>query len=306
MIKPADISFEEFPEDQENSPGMKTLAACPDEWFLQYEHDVLYVTRDGLDLHLQVLRPVCADQRSRKFPCVLYIQGSGWMKQNVYFKLPVLAKLAQRGFVVAVIEHRPSAVAPFPAQLIDSKTAIRFMRKHAAEYNADPENIFISGESSGGHTALLVGVTEGLAALDSAEYGEFSAHVNAVIDFFGPTDITKMNDVPSIMDHIGPESPEGMLIGGKNVLENLDLAKKTNPINYVSKEHATAPILIMHGSKDRKVHFSQSVMLFEALKAAGKTVEFYKVSGADHGAPQFWTGQVLDIVEAFIRRYVQI
>jgi dipeptidyl aminopeptidase/acylaminoacyl peptidase len=62
--------------------------------------------------------------------------------------------------------------------------------------------------------------------------------------------------------------------------------------------------LIIHGSKDRIVPFGQSVMLYEALKQAGKAVEFYQLQGADHAGPPFWTEDVLDIVERFVRAHL--
>jgi len=304
MIKPFNYTYESFPEDIESPVGMKTLCTDRDEWAPLYEHDVEYIERDGTKLHLQVLKPSCWDKKL-KCPCVVYIQGSAFMKQNTYFSLPYLVILAKKGYADIRVEYRPSDVAAFPAQVIDTKTAIRYIRKNAEFYNVDPDNIFVFGDSSGGHTALMVGLTSGISWLDSDDYGEYSDDVNAVIDFYGPTDITKMNDCPSIQDHTGPDSPEGKLIGGKNVLENLEEARKTNPITYISEQKDIPPILIMHGSKDRLVPFNQSVLLYQALLDAGKQVEFYKLKGADHGGPQFWTDEIIDILDDFIKKNIK-
>ena len=54
-----------------------------------------------------------------------------------------------------------AASPPFPAQVQDCKTAVRFMRKHADIYRVDSDNIFLLGDSSGGHTVLLAGTTSG-------------------------------------------------------------------------------------------------------------------------------------------------
>jgi dipeptidyl aminopeptidase/acylaminoacyl peptidase len=113
-----------------------------------------------------------------------------------------------------------------------------------------------------------------------------------------------MNEEPSTMDHIGPDSPEGMLIGGLNVLENAKKVAMTVPMHHLSENRAIPPILIIHGSKDRLVPFGQSVMLFEALKKMGKEAEFFQLKGADHGGYPFWADNVLNIVEDFIRRYL--
>jgi acetyl esterase/lipase len=305
MIQPQAYSYDEFPPASDSPQGMQVLETNREEWYSVYEKDVPYIERDGMQLHLQIIRPAHAD-RERKdcFPCVVYVQGSAWMKQDVYFNLGNLARLAQRGFVVAVVEYRPSDVAIFPAQVQDAKTAVRFLRLNAARFMLDAQNIFVFGDSSGGHTALMVGITDGLSALDTPEYAQVSAQVNAVVDFYGPTDITRMNDVPSVMDHIVPESPEGRLIGVKNVLEHAAEAQKTNPARYLSAERPTPPILMLHGDKDPLVPFNQSVLLYEALRAAGKEVTFYKLQGAVHGGPQFWNDRVLGIVETFLRSHL--
>jgi dipeptidyl aminopeptidase/acylaminoacyl peptidase len=113
-----------------------------------------------------------------------------------------------------------------------------------------------------------------------------------------------MNDEPSTMDHLGPDSPEGMLIGRLDLREHPEKVQPTVPMNYISGEADIPPFLIIHGSKDRIVPFGQSVMLYEALKRAGKTAEFYQLKGADHAGPAFWTEQVLDLVEGFVRAYL--
>ena len=83
------------------------------------------------------------------------------------------------------------------------------------------------------------------------------------MDFYGPIDISKMNLEPSTQDQRDPKSPEGMLIGGVDVLENPDKVKPTVAI-YLDKTKEIPPVLIIHGNKDRLVPFRQSVFLYEA------------------------------------------
>jgi acetyl esterase/lipase len=131
----------------------------------------------------------------------------------------------------------------------DAKTAVRFMRKHAKEYKVNTDKVAIFGGSSGGHTALMAGFT-GDGQPDTDLYGDFSAEVGCIIDWFGPTSMEHMNTYPSGMDHTKPDSPEGKLIGGKYVYDNLDLAAAASPINYISEDKPTPPVLIMHGDRD--------------------------------------------------------
>ena len=128
--------------------------------------------------------------------------------------------------------------------------------------------------------------------------------LRAIVDFYGPIDISKMNFEPSTQDHRDAQSPEGMLIGGRNVLENPDKVQPTVPINYIDKNKEIPPFLIIHGNKDRLVPFGQSVLLYEALKQNDKSVVMYKLDGADHGGSPFWTDQVLTIVDEFLREHL--
>ncbi len=141
------------------------------------------------------------------------------------------------------------------------------------------------------------------ATLNEKEYNDEDSKldIKAIIDFYGPTDISKMNFEPSIQDHISPSSPEGELIGKVNVLENLEKVYPTVVMNHISKEKYLPPFLIIHGNKDRLVPFGQSVLLYDKLKEENKIVEFYQLDGADHGGAPFWQEDILDIVDKFIK-----
>ena len=99
---------------------------------------------------------------------------------------------------------------------------------------------------------------------------------------------------PSIQDHVTPPSPEGLLLGGVNVLEHKQEAYQASPLPYIKKDVNTPSILMIHGNKDRLVPFGQSVLLYNTLKENNKDVTFYCVEHADHGGAAFWNNQVLD------------
>lgn len=135
-------------------------------------------------------------------------------------KYQQLSRFARKGYVVAVIQYRPSTVAPFPAQVKDTKTAIRFLIKNARTYSIDPERILLWDDSSGGHTAVMTGVTLDEPNLSNESPSDEPIRLKAIADFYGPIDVSKMNLEPSTQDHRDAGSPEGMFIGGVNVLEN--------------------------------------------------------------------------------------
>ncbi len=264
-------------------------------------------TRQSLasPLHLHIIEPKQPEGEKRLFPLVVYVQGSAGFKQDIGYEIPQLSRFARKGYVVAVVEYRPSTVAPFPAQVKDAKTAIRFLVRNAPTYSIDPEKIVLWGDSSGGHTAVMTGVTLNDPDLSDEAPTDEPIRLRAVADFYGPIDVSKMNLEPSAQDHRDAKSPEGILIGGLNVLENPDKVKPTVPIAYLDKGREIPPFLIVHGNKDRLVPFGQSVLLYEALKQNDKSVVMYKLDGADHGGSPFWTEDVLKIVDDFFREYLQ-
>lgn len=292
----------EFPAMGELPEGVKSINLKDTFGYpVDFVPGVVYAQRSGETQHVHLLLPVDHQHPETKFPLIVFVQGSAWHRQRVFEHLPHMIRVCQQGYAVAMVEYRPSEVVPFPAQMQDAKTAIRFMRKNAAQYRIDSDRIALWGDSSGAHTSVMAGIT-GDSEPDTDLYAEYSCKVSCIVDWYGPMDIAKMNYVPSTQDHIGPDSPEGYLIGQKNVLENPELVAPTIPMNYLSKDVQTPPILIMHGSRDQLVNFDQGCLLYKRLKELDKEVEMYKLEGAYHGFGGFNCEEALQIVLEFLGR----
>lgn len=296
------MDFEEFFKAVPEMEEVKYLKADGTEVYHVYKHDVVYVTRAEGDRTLQMLVP--EEKNGKKYPAILYVQGSAWLKQDQYKRLAAMADLARRGFVTATLQYRESDLAVFPAQIQDAKTGVRFLRKHAEEYHIDADNIFIMGDSSGGHTAVMAGITADQDILDTDVYGEFSCGVKAIVDFYGVTDVRQKGDFPTTLNQGEPDSPEGKLIGQKNVYEHPELSVPVTCSEYVQKDREIPPILMMHGTGDDTVSWKQSVRLYKKLREEEKNVTFYVIENAVHGDNAFWTTENLDIVEKFIKKYL--
>lgn len=301
-IEPRELSYKAFPASEATAAGMKVMSMNPDAVYCTVLHNHTYCERDGRPLHMHLILPSQHERPDATWPLLVFVQGSAWRQQHLDANLAPLSWISRQGYAVAIVEYRPSDLAPFPAQIQDAKTAIRYLRKNAGQFRIDPEQIVIWGDSSGGHTAVMTGITPHDKTLDTDVYDGLSCEVKGIIDYYGPADITRMNEAHSTMDHAGADSPEGLLIGGLNVLENPVQAEPTIIMNHISQEVDIPPILIIHGNKDRLVPFEQSVLLYNDLKQKGKDVEFFKIEGADHGGPDFWSDDVLGIVHAFITR----
>ncbi|MEO6739257.1 MAG: alpha/beta hydrolase fold domain-containing protein [Chthoniobacteraceae bacterium] len=255
--------------------------------------DIAYVEggheRQKLDLYLP-------EKSGAPMPLLIWIHGGGWAAGNKDQCPPLRGGYLDRGFAVASIGYRLSGHATFPAQIEDCKAAIRWLRAHANEYNLDPKRFGVWGSSAGGHLVALVGTSGDVKDFDVGANLDQSSRVQAVCDYYGPTDFTVFVTTRGYESHATASSPEAKLIGGA-VMENKDKAARVNPITYVSSDDP--PFLIVHGDKDPTVPINQSTLLFDALKKAGVSAHFHTIHGAGHGGPGFAGKNIEDIVAAF-------
>ena len=264
--------------------------------------NIVFSAPGGEELALQLLKPMWSSG-GKGFPLVVFIQGSAWTKPNQFWELPQLSLLARRGYVIANVTHRSCWTDPAPAFLKDVKTALRFLRANAKEYDIDPERVCAWGTSSGGNTALLLGLTQGDPAFETEEYAEQSTKVHCVVDCFGPTDLVKMID-----DQYGdgPKNDENLLfaLAGKNLETYKETLTAISPIAYVRAGRELPPFLLLHGDADDVVLFEDSEALYDKLTACGYEADLVQVKDAPHEG-NFWSMQLLEIVFDFIEKHLK-
>ncbi|MEV3992639.1 alpha/beta hydrolase [Streptomyces sp. NPDC049837] len=227
-------------------------------------------------------------------PAVVWIHGGGWLEGDRRFPPPTVpvellhGMVLGAGLALVTIDYRHSLEAPFPAQLHDVKAAIRYVRRFAADLGIDKDRIGVWGESAGGHLAALAGLvradgSEAAAALEGAEgVRDEDSAVRAVVDWYGVT------DVGPLLSHALPPSPSGAeypnpftaLLGGTTE-QHPELARAASPVTYAGTA-SPPPFLLIHGTADGLVPYSQSEVLAEALERAGGQVTLQPVEGADH------------------------
>ena len=180
----------------------------------------------------------------------------------------------------------------------DVKTAIRFLRAHADQFQIDDKQIYSFGTSSGGNTSLLLGLTGDDSRFKTSEYAEYSDSVCAVIDCFGPTDLTAMMPQdPALLD---PET-SNMINAFCGGTYNPKILQLVSPIFYVEKGKNYVPFLIAHGNADPLVPFSQSEQIVKRLEECGADVSFICVDHAEHEG-SFWSLPLLDLFIEFFNR----
>ncbi len=257
--------------------------------------DLFYVAgghdRQSLDLYLP--------PGASRAPLIIYIHGGAFRMGDKSRGVPL--EYLERGYAVASIGYRLSQHAIFPAQLEDCKAAVRWLRANAGRYGLDPFRFLAWGPSAGGHLAAMLGVTGDVRDFDVGDNLEFSSRVQAVVDYFGPTDFLQMDAhrLPGGMAHDAPDSPESQLVGGP-IQQHPERVARANPITYVSTDDP--PFLIVHGDADPLVPHHQSVLLAAALEQAGVPVTFYTVKGGGHG--QFQDPRAGELTADFIDRRI--
>lgn len=253
----------------------------------------IYLPKDGKDKH----------------KLIVVIYGSAWFSNN--FKNAAYMSLGKplndAGFAVATINHRSSGDAKYPAQINDVKGAIRYLRANADKLGLDTSFVGITGFSSGGHLSAMAGVTNdmkertvGSKTIDiEGNVGgnlDQSSNVDAVVDWFGPVDMARMENCETVK---GADSPEAALIGGAPA-ENMDMVALISPITYISEK--TAPMIVIHGTADNVVPFCQGAYFSEELKKAGKLEKFIPVTDGQHGPITFNEDTFKEMVDFFVKK----
>lgn len=227
-------------------------------------------------------------------PLVVWIHGGGWSggtEDN-----PGGLFLLNSGFALASVEYRLSGQAKWPAQIQDVKGAVRWLRANAATFGLDAERFGAFGSSAGGHLAAFLGTSadQGMVELGGVTFDlegttggnlGFSSRVQAVSDFYGPTDFLWMDVFPSNIDHDSANSPESNLIGAD--IDELPMAvASADPATWLSRDDP--PLHLQHGTADPAVPFAQSERFYrEARLGCGLDVEFFPVPDGGHGGPGF-------------------
>jgi len=255
---------------------------------VQVLRDLEYVqgghARNRLDLYLPEKAP-------RPLPVILWVHGGGWARGDKT-NGPAF-RFATQGYAVASMNYRFSQHAVFPAQIHDCKAAVRWLRANARKYGLDAEHIGAWGGSAGGHLVALLGTTAGVKDFEGpGGNADQSSSVQAVVDWYGPTDFLTA----------GAKDTRSNLLGG-DPQENKEKARKASPLTYVSKD--AAPFLIMHGDQDQTVPIAQSETFAAALEKAGADATYVVVKGGKHGGALFTSPESMKQVEDFFARHLR-
>lgn len=266
--------------------------------------DVRFANREGRPLLLDLYLP---DGGTPPLGLIVWVHGGAWRAGSR--ASPDLRGLTARGWALASVDYRLSTVAQFPAQILDIKAALRFLRAHALEYGIPRTPFIIAGSSAGGHLAALVGVSNGEAELEGVAgsgpslESESSSDVQAIVSLYGASNLTSI---------LSQSSPHGLsvrvpalelLLGGQPD-QRRDLARLASPVFHV--DPSDPPLLLLHGDQDDQMPIEQSRELEAAYRKLGLTVQFEVVQGSGHGGAAFTDPAHLELIDRFLRAQLRV
>ena len=228
---------------------------------------------------------------------LIFIHGGGWTKGRRGDYKYYTVRLASRGHVAATIGYRFSQEATFPGCVEDARCAVRWMRANAARLGVDPERIVVIGGSAGGYLALMTGYAADVAEFaGSGGYPDVSSRVAAVVDLYGPADLTTP---------FARQAPPVLGLLGRAYAADPGLYERASPIRYL--DAGDPPTLIIHGTIDDIVPVSQSDALAERLAQLGVPYAYARIDGWPHtlDANPRVNEYVRGVMEAFFAEHVR-
>lgn len=242
---------------------------------IRVQKDVVYERIGDASEAMDIYQPA---QTGVIYPAVILVHGGGWAAGDKNDFTTLGEGLAREGYVAFNVNYRLATAEgnKYPAQLDDVQTAVRWIRAHAKEYGINPNKLGALGASAGGHLVALLGTMDTRDNSNKA-LAKYSSRVDCVVDFFGPADFTPK--------HVKSYSPLVMNIlvnfFGKTPQEAPNLYREASPVDHINSK--TVPFLIFQGTSDPLVPYSQSVELYNDLKAKHIEAKLVLFKGEGHG-----------------------
>jgi len=265
---------------------------------------------------MELMMDILVPQPLRKRPVVVYIPGGGFVLAAKESGEDLRTYVAEAGFVVASIQYRTTRnEANYRDGVADVKSAIRYLRANADRYGIDASKVAVWGESAGGYLAAMVGLTNDTRTFDVGNNLDQRSDVQGVVDKFGPSDTSKIAADFDAATQKANYTSDNLIkyIGKEHDAQALDPQVATtaaNPLTYIKP--SAPPFLLFHGNQDKLVSPSQTLILHDALVAAGVHSTRYVLDGAGHGDMAFmgdsqsglpWsTKQIMDLIVDFLKR----
>jgi acetyl esterase/lipase len=246
---------------------------------------IAFAQPEGVPLNLNLYRP----SQTGPHPTLVMIHGGGWQGGSPNDNSEFSRYMAGRGYTVVSIDYRLAPRFKFPAQLNDVRTAIAYIQEHADELEVDVARMAIMGRSAGAHLAMLVA------------YGENAPPVKAVVNYYGPVDLTRGYYEPPNPDPIETIDLLEDFLGG-TPKELAERYKEASPITHVQSQEP--PSLLIYGQRDHVVQSKFGKSLYDRLQATGNQAFFLEIPWAEHAFDAIFPGVSSQMALYYTERFL--
>lgn len=260
-------------------PALTTVTAraqpqAPDIGNLRAERDIVFGKGGDMDLTLDVYHP--PEGVTPKRMAIIHLFGGGFFvgNKNAGYIINDSKALGNRGYTNISANYRLQSEGSWPAQIHDTKAAIRWTRANAERLGIDADKIAVAGYSAGGMLSLMAGATNGNAEFEGNGGNDgVSSDVQAAI---------------GVYPLASAQTAGGLFPEGQATPENISAA---SPTTHISASHA--PTIFIHGTADTTVPLSSSIDYFNRLNELGVPAGLTAIQGAAHA----FDNAALDAVE---------
>ena len=254
-------------------------------------------------LKMNILMPKQREERKTRRPLFVFFCGGGVQVVDKDVWLPEMVYFAKRGFIIACPEYRTYNDAVFPAQMIDAKSAIRFLKAHADEFGIDKNRVAIGGESAGGNISLCAGVYNDDPEYDVGDCLEESSAVRCVINYYGGGGERRERWYAT-----QKQIDDGKRVGVNTIEQSLggrpdqipEVYEKASVLYHVKP--GLPKFMFLHGTEDKLSPIELVDPLYEKLQETGNYVEYYVFPGVEHGDDRLYQPETKDMVIDFLNR----
>ncbi len=252
---------------------------------IRIDRGIPFATVDGVTLTLNLYRPSFVGLH----PAIAIIYGGAWQNGTPTNDETFSRYMAAQGYTVIALDYRHAPQFRYPAQLEDVRMVLSFLQTHAETLEVDRQRVALLGRSAGAHLASL------------AAYGQSPLPLRAVVNYYGPTNLTEGYNVPPVPDPINTRAVLEAFLGG-NPDQVPQLYQDASPVNHISSN--LPPSLLVYPERDHIVLPKFGRQLYEKLQAAGNQAVLIEIPWAQHAFDAVFNGVSNQLILYYTERFL--